>query len=461
VSGLFTSLTSASRALDAQRYGLDVAGQNIANVNTPGYARRTVDLSAVAPDSPGNAGRGVDVAGIRALRDRLLERRLGQEISAEQRETAIATGLSIVETALGTAGRSIDGSLDSFFSAFSTLADDPTSSPNRQEVLLQGQALAAAFRNMASRFETARRDTDGDIRSTVEHINSLTDRIAALNASMGAQPSPSSLHLQDEQAQLVRELSELVNITTIDRPEGGVDISTGNGRPLVVGSTGYDLTATPVAPSGYSSITAGGMTITSELTGGRLGGLLTLRDVNIPDYLSQLDTLAYEVAQRVNTLHTAGYDQTGVDAGDFFAFSTAPTGTSGAAAALIVNTTVAADARKIAAGSIAEPGDNQTARAIADLRSARVLSSNTATMSDAWSQLVYRVGRDAEAANDERDSRSSLVRQVDALRDEVSGVSLDEEAMHLLKFQRAYEANARFFRIIDESIETLLNELAR
>src|SRR6187455_2372166 len=102
MSDLFSMLHVASRALDAQRYGLDVAGQNIANVNTPGYARRTVDLTPVAPDAPGTAGRGVDVAGIRSLRDRLLERKLGQEVSAQQREAVLASSLSVVETALGT-----------------------------------------------------------------------------------------------------------------------------------------------------------------------------------------------------------------------------------------------------------------------------------------------------------------------------------------------------------------------
>jgi flagellar hook-associated protein 1 FlgK len=101
VSDLFSSLTSASRALDAQRYGLDVAGQNIANVNTPGYARRTVDLTPVAPDAPGSAGRGVDVAGHPLAARRLLERKLGQEVSAQQREAVLASSLSVVETALG------------------------------------------------------------------------------------------------------------------------------------------------------------------------------------------------------------------------------------------------------------------------------------------------------------------------------------------------------------------------
>jgi flagellar hook-associated protein 1 FlgK len=86
-----------------------------------------------------------------------------------------------------------------------------------------------------------------------------------------------------------------------------------------------------------------------------------------------------------------------------------------------------------------------------------VLNGNTATLAEGWGQLVYRVGRDSKSAADERDSRQEIVRQVDALRDAVSGISLDEEAMNLLKFQRAYEANARFFQVIDSTLETLLS----
>jgi flagellar hook-associated protein 1 FlgK len=78
---------------------------------------------------------------------------------------------------------------------------------------------------------------------------------------------------------------------------------------------------------------------------------------------------------------------------------------------------------------------------------------------DTWGQLVYRVGRDTQAARNEQQSREEIVDQVDALRDQVSGVSLDEEAVNLLKYQKAYEANARFFRAIDTTLDTLLGIL--
>jgi flagellar hook-associated protein 1 FlgK len=458
---LFSRLTSATRALDAQRYGLDVAGQNIANVNTPGYSRRTVDLVALAPEGPGTAGRGVAALGVRALRDRLLEARLHNEIPAQTREAAMAEALSVVEAAIGTPGSSIDTSLEKFYDAFAMLAETPTSAASRDNVIMAGDNLAEAFRDMASRVGSARQDADRQVRGTVDDINALVERITALNVSIGTATSEErSLHVRDEQFELVRQLSELVDVDVLNRAEGGVDISIGSGRPLVVGQTSYQVQMHNAPPSGYATLQVGQADVTNEIGGGRLGGFLRVRDVNIPDYMSRLDTLAYEVATEVNALHAAGYDQTGATGGAFFDFSTPPAGSVGAAAALRVRPAVAADSRLVAAGSTAAAGDNNTARGIAGLRDALVIGGNT-TLSDAWGQLVYRVARDSKTAADERDSRTEIVRQVDTLRDAVSGVSLDEEAMHLLKFQRAYEANARFFQVIDRSIEMLLQMAGR
>jgi len=310
---------------------------------------------------------------------------------------------------------------------------------------------------MAGRLDTARLDADRQARGSVDDINALVEQIAALNVSIGgASAMEKSLHARDEQFDLVRQLSELIDINVLDRPEGGVDVSVGNGRPLVVGQTSYAIDVTNTAPYGYAALSTGGVDITTEITGGRLGGFLQVRDVNIPDYVARLDTLAFAVADEINTLHAAGFDQTGGTGGGFFDFSTAPVGTVGAASALIVRAAVAADARLIAAGNSAAPGDNTAARGIADLRQANVLNGGTATLSDGWGQIVYRVARDTKSAGDERDSRQEIVRQIDALRDAVSGVSLDEEAMQLMKFQRAYEANARFFQVIDQTLETLI-----
>ena len=181
MSDLLSSLSSATRALEAQRFGLDVTGQNIANVNTPGYSRRVIDFAEVPPDSSRSAGRGVDVVGVRAVRDQLIERRLRQELPAERREAAVADALSIVEVALGKPGESIDAAMNRYFDAFATLSQSPSSSVARQEVLLQGESVAAAFRDMAGRIALSQRETDGQVRSLATDVTDLATQIARIN----------------------------------------------------------------------------------------------------------------------------------------------------------------------------------------------------------------------------------------------------------------------------------------
>ena len=186
-----------------------------------------------------------------------------------------------------------------------------------------------------------------------------------------------------------------------------------------------------------------------------MAGLVAARDVNIPGYRSALDTMAYEVVQQVNTLHDAGFTLGGTDAPPFFQ----PLGAvAGAAAQIAVDPTVAANASLIAAGSVAAtPGDNGTARALAALRDARVLSGNSATFTGFYTDLVYDVGQDRSVAVSEGAVRAEVVQQIENLRDGVSGVSLDEEAASMMRFQRAYEANARFFTTVNQTLDVLLN----
>ena len=115
-----------------------------------------------------------------------------------------------------------------------------------------------------------------------------------------------------------------------------------------------------------------------------------------------------------------------------------------------------ANSRLIAAAGVASVGDNQTARAIAALRSARVLEDGSATFAEAFGTLAYRVGQDTTMALQRRESCAGVVRQIRNLREAVSGVSLDEEAALMLKFQRAYEANARYFQSVDAAIDILM-----
>jgi flagellar hook-associated protein 1 FlgK len=321
----------------------------------------------------------------------------------------------------------------------------------RADVLNTADELAQSFHEMAGRLSDAQRQADTRVRSTVEEINALAEQIRSLNHSMGASGPEGRLPLQDQMTTLLRSLNNLV-----ERNDGGVDITVGSGRALVIGDETYPLEAVSQPPNGLAAVEAGGVDITSELRGGRIVGAIEARDVNIPDYLSRLDTIAYELVNQVNTLHRSGFDQLGTTNQDFF---TPLASASGAARLIEVDAAVAADSRLIAAAGVNQAGDNTVAKSLANLRDALVLEGNSATLVDSWSHLAFRVGRDTRAAIDGMKAQSDIVEQIDALRDAVSGVSLDEEAVQMIKFQRAYEANARFFSVIDRTIDTLMQAL--
>ncbi len=451
MAGLFTSLGTVAGNMDAQRYGLDVTGQNIANLNTEGYVRRRLEL---AERPPVNGSGGVQVVGVRATRDAFVEARLRGELPAQARDEAMAQSLAVVESSLGSAGESIDGSLSAFFNAFSALSVDPQSAVARDGVVLQSSRLATGFNDLARRLDESAAQADADIRVAVDQVNALASKVAELNRAIGDANGGDTEGLRDELGVALQDLSRLTNVSVITRPEGTVDLAVGSGRALVVGTSVYALTTGTVPVTGRATIIAGEYDITRELTGGTIGGRLEVRDALIPRYQQRLDQLAYDVATQVNARHAAGYDALGNTGQPLFV---APAAVSGAARAMAVDPAVLADNRRVAASGTGATGDNAAARAIANLRTANAASGGSATFTQAWSQLVFVIGSDSADAKTRFDSRKDVVSAIERLRDSVSGVSLDEEASRLIQYQRAYEANARFFSTIDSAIVTLLN----
>ncbi len=448
---LFAMLGATARALDVQRYGLDVVGTNLANVNTPGYTRRVADFGAVPPSDRFSAGAGVEVLGVRSLRERIYDQRLFDERPLEQRHAAMGDALALAEGALGQPGTSVDADLADFFDAFAALADAPTSATARQQVLGDGDALARAFNGIATRLADAARAADARVRQDVDTINALATRIASLNASMASSPASETLHLRDEQVEAVKELSAMIGTHVIEMADGSLQVATRHGRPLVMGADAYPLTAAS-GPDGMARIESGGVDITAAIADGHLGGLLQARDREIPAYLAQLDRLAYALATEVNALHGTGFDLHGNPGGAFFV---PPGSVVGAAASLTMDPALMADPSRLAAAGTAAPGDNQIARRLADMRDVAFVGGRTPD--EAWSALFHDVGSDVHRARTEQSTRQEIVEQIERLRDSVSGVSIDEEAALMMRFQRAYEANARFFTVIDETLQTLLS----
>jgi flagellar hook-associated protein 1 len=312
--------------------------------------------------------------------------------------------------------------------------------------------LAQSFATLSGRIGDLQRTTDVAVQDAVNQLNALASRVAGLNGQIAANGADVET-LKDQRADLLGQLSALADISVVPRSDGQVDVTVAGGRGIVIGANAYAVGTTATPPNGFSSLTLSDFDITSQVTNGRLGGLLALRDTVLPGYQSGLDQLAYDVATQVNAVHATGFDALGAPAGNFF---TPPATVAGAASTLGVDPALLADSRLVAGSGTGAAGDNQTARALAALRDARVMSGGTATAAEAWSNLVYRVGSDVATAQASSDTRDAVVRQLQQLRDQTSGVSFDEEAANMLKFQRAYEANARFFTTINTTLDTLL-----
>ncbi|NNE65152.1 MAG: flagellar hook-associated protein FlgK [Pyrinomonadaceae bacterium] len=453
----FNAFEIGRRALTANQLGIDITGQNIANVNTPGYSRRSLHLAEVASASGSrfSIGAGVSIQGIQAYRDSFIESRIQQEIGIAGYLSARRDALIPVETALhGSAGADIQSAFADFFGAFRDLEANPDSVPLRATVAGRGQNLADTFHSTYSRLEEIRSGTDAQFRASVEEVNSLSERIATLNIEIrkvensGGQADA----LRDQRNEFVNQIAELTGARTTVNSDFTINVTIGEGRSLVTGDTFNALTISNTPPSGLAVAEfKGEPAIFNE---GVLKGFNSAVS-DISDNLAALDGLAEQVAARVNSLHTSGTDLDGNAGIDFFDQSSPVTASN-----ITINPLIAANARLVVASPIAQPAEHGTvAGQIAGLLTdtGTVVGSRTGSFSSIYGSLISDAGEQVRVAQDGLQTQAAIIAQATAQREAISGVSLDEEAINLLQYQKAFEAAARFIRVADEVTQTILS----
>jgi flagellar hook-associated protein 1 FlgK len=462
ISSIFSSLEIAREALFAQQVGLDVTQNNIANVNTPGYSRQRADFAPGGMATPGNlqSGSGVQVVGIQSYRDRLLDQRVNDELQGQGEYQASSTALQQVETLFNdTANSGLQSAISTFFNSFSSLANSPEDASLREQVLANGDQLGSEFRQSYEQVQGVQSQLDRQVGETVSQINTIAANIAKLNAEVAATRGENSdaNNLDDQRQELIDQLAGLVDISYYtDAESGNISITTRQGALLVAGDQSNPWQAVTTSSSPFLQIQANGKDITSQIQSGELGGLLKTRDTNIPSYLNALDDLAATIISSVNTQNKLGSDLNGDTGGNFFApfVPVVPGSNQGAARAIQVAIT---DPSKIAAASLGGgPGSNGNAQSLAGIQNELLLSGNAMTLNQFYSNLVFNIGLDAKNASDNLQTQQSLVTQLQNQRDSESGVSLDEEAINLMRYQKAYEASARLISVVDTLSDDVL-----
>jgi flagellar hook-associated protein 1 len=316
-------------ALQAFQAAISVTSNNIANANTPGYAKESIDLTSATPQSNGSTsvGAGVVVNGISRSFSQAVANQLNTSQSNLGQLNALQSYSSQIDNLVGTTAGGLSTALQSFYSAWSDVANDPSSTATRQALLGKAQSIAASFQSTSSQLDALNSDINSRITSDVQQINTIGASISTLNqqivvstAQSGGQP-PNDLI--DQRDQLVSNLSSLTGITTTLDSNGALNVFVGNGQPLVLQGTTTKLTTVPnqfdATQLEISSAGSNGNSISSQITSGDLGGLLAARSQVVNPAQNQLGQIAAALSAAVNSQQSAGLDLSGQKGVNLFA----------------------------------------------------------------------------------------------------------------------------------------------
>lgn len=306
-------------ALLANRSALDVAGHNIANVNTDGYSRQRVDLSNAvgAVTSYGYAGNGVTVRGVERLSDTFVFAREISGTASYSRIETFTTEAKRTDALLSDSTTGLGTTMNSFFDSLSVLATTPSSTATRQTVLTAADALAGRLNDLQAQLDSDERSINSRVSQTVTEINNYASSIAQLNEriaqAIGTSGGKLPNDLIDQRDQAVRELAGRVSVTTVAQDNGALNVFVASGQSLVVGSQANQLgTAPNEFDSGRTEVTVqGGAVISGQLGGGSLGGLLDARREVLDPAREKLGRIAISLSEAVNAQQAQGIDQTG------------------------------------------------------------------------------------------------------------------------------------------------------
>jgi flagellar hook-associated protein 1 FlgK len=422
-------IQTALSGLLAEQDAIDVTGSNITNANTEGYSRQTAVLQTKEPlhipalsavtGEGAQLGTGVTVATITRIRNTYLDAQYRTQNTALGAANTQAEALGQAQSALGEpSSTGLASQLSAFWSAWGQLADTPTpeakvgvvgAATGLTDTLHQLAAQLQGVESQAAAQYAAITGPSGEVASDAAQLAELNHQI---KLSLQAHQQPNGL--EDQRDLVLDKLSALAAVTVTTEPDGTDTVTFGNAaRPLVEGST----------VTWPQALTAA--------AGGKLGALLELSSPAgaLASYQTALNEVAKTLADSVNELHTAT---------PFFKGTTAAT------------LEVAVTAAQVQTSSEGASGGNNVALEIAGLRGGAA--------EQRYATLVAEIGSGVRNAKDTQATSQAVLTAVANQRQSVSGVSLDEEMTNLVTFQRGYQASAQALNVMNEMLNTLINQ---
>lgn len=326
----FAGIEMGKRSLMAQSTAINTAGHNISNADTEGYSRQRVKISAFEPiyrpdltreNTPGQIGQGITVQSIERIRDEMLDKRIVAQSNLESYWSTREKYYVMIEDIYNEPDSiSIRTTMDKYWESWQELSLYPESTAARQAVVTRGETLVDSIHNRYNGLTGIATLLNGDIEGSVRQVNSITAQIAAVNEeivkvkAMGDNPND----LLDRRDLLVEDLSKLINVTTDNRDSDEFMVHL-DGHILVQGSVARSFSVEPDLNNNmYSKVIWADTNNVAQISGGQLGALIELRDVDIRSELQNLNTMTMNFADLVNDVHRNAIGANNVTGLDFF-----------------------------------------------------------------------------------------------------------------------------------------------
>ncbi|WP_339845288.1 flagellar hook-associated protein FlgK [uncultured Halopseudomonas sp.] len=306
--------------LKASQTNLSVTGQNISNVNTPGYSRQTAVQAARDPSftGAGYIGNGTSIVDVQRVYNEFLTNQVRSSTAINSEVTAFQTQMEELNTLLSGTATGITPGLQNFFDALQTSVEDPASLPARQLFLSESEGLASRFNTVQTRLSTQTEFIGQQMGTLTGQVSRLAESVAQYNDSIGRAVANGSEpnDLFDARDEAVRQLSELIGVTVVPQDNSSINLFIGSGQPLVVGKEASSLqvvrgTADPSRAEVQLISGNSAQGITSLVSGGQLGGLIRYRQDVLDQALNSVGRLALSIADEVNSQLGQGLDING------------------------------------------------------------------------------------------------------------------------------------------------------
>ena len=456
----------------ATQIALTATGQNIANVNTPGFSRLTPDLKSVGGQTATSIGGGVQVSSIRRLSNDFQNQQLWRATTDKNYYSSNQQYLTALEGLIDSEGSSVSVGLDNFFAALSEASSTPESIALRQQIVGEAKQLAQRFNGLNTNIGTQLNALQGQRVAMTSEINGLSGNIAELNLEIREMESTGrdTATLRDYRENLVKDLSQYAGIRVQEAPDGTLDVSLANGQPLVAGITAGQLKVNEnVAGEQEMALVFAKTTfpLNQDGLGGSLGSLYDMEYGALRPAQQDLDDMARALSEMVNTRLTGllpdgtpvvdqspGYDLEGNPGKALFVYNEGSTSGMLSVTDLSPEELAFSSAGQSGTGEV---GNNQNLLALLELKSTKVkVAGSEVPLNDAYAGLVGRVASTSRQNQADLSAAQTVTDQAQAQRDSVSAVNLDEEAVNLMAYEQAYQANMKVISTSNDLFNAVL-----